>query len=103
MGPPQMGVHNSWLVLTDREPTEPNWLKRAVIEIFYYPQSHLVLTLTLWQNDYDELGDEITVTKPLVCGQFGRGQFAEVSLSWSVDLAWTKWTPQKITFLNGSN
>ena len=29
-----------------------NWLRRAVIEIFYYPQSQLALTLTSWRNQW---------------------------------------------------
>ena len=62
---------------------------RAIISIFYYPQSHLVQTLTLWRNHCEEISDQITVTKPLVLGQFVRGQF--VAVSWpgsNVDGFW---------------
>ena len=31
----------------DRKPNDADWLRRAIIEIFYYPQSHLAQTLTL--------------------------------------------------------
>ena len=38
---------------------------KAIIKIFYYPQSHLAQILTLRQSHCDE----IIVTKPLVRGQ----------------------------------
>ena len=45
-------------------------LRRAIISIFYYPYSHLAQILTLRQNHCDEISDQITVTKLLVCDQF---------------------------------
>ena len=32
---------------TDREPNNTNWLRRAIIKIFHYPQSHYAQTFTL--------------------------------------------------------
>ena len=51
-----------------------DWLSRAILKLFYYPQSHLAQTLTLSPNHDDEISDEIIVTKPLVRGQFVCGQ-----------------------------
>ena len=64
-------VHDNWPRPTDSEQTdcEPNdadWLRRPVIQIFYYSQSLFVLTLPLWWNHCN---------KTLVRGQF-------VAVSW---------------------
>ena len=35
-------------ITTDRKPNDTDWLRRAIMKIFYYPQSHLAQeTLTL--------------------------------------------------------
>ena len=47
-----------------------DWLRRAILNILYYPQSHLAQTLPLWQNHCNKISDKIAVMKPLVCGQF---------------------------------
>ena len=60
---------------TDRKPNDTDWLRRAIIKIFYYPQSHLAQTLTLWRNHCDEISDKTTVTQSLVCGKFVHGRF----------------------------
>ena len=43
------------ITTTDRKPNDSDWLRRAIIKIFYYPQSHLAQPLTLWQNYCDKL------------------------------------------------
>ena len=69
-------VHYNWLQTKWRR------LRRAIISMFYYPQSHLAQTLTLWQNHCDEISDKITLTKPSFCSQFVRCLFVA-----AVDLA----------------
>ena len=32
---------------TERKPNDADWLRGAIIKIFYYPQSHLAQTFTL--------------------------------------------------------
>ena len=64
-----MGPRQTDRKQTDREPNDTDWLRRAIISMFYYPQSHLAQTLTLWQNHCDEISDQITMTKPCFRGQ----------------------------------
>ena len=56
-----------------------DWLRRAILNIFLLspepscPNPHLVM------KSCDEIRDEFTETKLLLCGQFVRGQFVVVS------------------------
>ena len=47
------------LTATNCQRTPPIGLSRAILKIFYYPQSHLAQTLTLRRYHYDEINDEI--------------------------------------------
>ena len=48
-------------------------MRRAMVNIFYYPQSYFVQTLSLWRNQWRN--------RWLASGQFVRGQFvAAISL-----------------------
>ena len=40
--------------LTANKLNNSNWMRRAMLKIFYYPQSHLAQTLTLWRNHCNE-------------------------------------------------
>ena len=65
---------------TDCEPIDADWLRRAIMKIFYYPESHLAQSLK------PSLCDEITVTKLLTKSLRQNCWFA-VSLSRLFDLA----------------
>ena len=67
-------VQDNWPWQTDRKPNDANCPRRAITKTFYCPQSHLAQTFSLWQNHRDKISDKITVTKPLICGQFVGGQ-----------------------------
>ena len=59
---------------TDREPNDANWLRSAIVKIFYYPQIHLAQTLTLWRNQRRNHCDKTIGSRSVCSRSVWRGQ-----------------------------